>query len=145
MSRFTQILQSHNVVLAYLFGSQREAGVLYLQDGHAEMDSGSDLDLGVVFGEFPKSPFLVYGDLYAELTPFFEPFNLDLVFLQETSYLFQHEAIQGDLIFCADEQFLDDYEEMVLKRAADLSFKQISFRRDFFEAIEHGYFPIEPE
>jgi predicted nucleotidyltransferase len=145
MRSFIHILQSHEVALAYLFGSQLEAGSAYLEGSSEKIESGRDLDLGVVFLEFPKSPFLVYGDLYADLAPYFEPFALDLVFLQETSYLFQHEAIQGNLIYCKDEQFLDDYEEMVLKRAADLSFKQIAFRRDFFEAIEHGYFPIEPE
>jgi len=71
MKSCVHILQSHGGTLAYLFGSQKGAGAAYLEGGREKIESGSDLDLGVVFGEFPKSPFLVYGDLYAELTPFF--------------------------------------------------------------------------
>jgi predicted nucleotidyltransferase len=66
MRSFVHILQSYEVALAYLFGSQLEAGSAYLGGSPEKIKSGRDLDLGVVFLEFPKSPFLVYGDLYIE-------------------------------------------------------------------------------
>lgn len=67
---------------------------------------------------------------------------MDIVFLQETDALFQYEAIKGVLIYCEDESFFDDYEEMVTKRAADLSYKKIGFEKDFLEAVKDGYFEI---
>lgn len=53
------------------------------------MESGkdSDLDIGVVFEILPDKAFLLYGEIYAELLDIFEPFDIDLVFLQETDSL----------------------------------------------------------
>lgn len=137
------IFRKHGVVLAYLFGSQKEAGVAFLEGMAVNIDDDVDLDLSVVFKIFPEDAFGAYGELYADLSHFFEPFAVDLVFLQETNALFQYEAIRGELIYCSDELFLEAYEEYVMKSASDLSFKKIQFERDFLEAARDGYFEIE--
>jgi predicted nucleotidyltransferase len=139
----TQLFKKHHVKIAYLFGSQREKGIAFLSGNSRDIVSGSDLDIGVVFERLPDHIFKIYGDLYADLSMFFEPFNIDLVFLQETDPLFQFEAINGDLIYCEDERFCDDYEEMVMKKASDLLYKKIEFEKDFLEAIKDGYFEIK--
>jgi predicted nucleotidyltransferase len=136
------LLKKYNVKIAYIFGSQKESGIAFLNDSNPAIDERADLDIGVVFEKLPMDTFGVYGELYADLSILFEPFNVDLVFLQETNMLFQYEAIKGEFIYCEDESFLDEYEEMVMKTASDLSFNKLEFERDFIEAIKDGYFEI---
>lgn len=140
-----EIFRKYKVKIVYLFGSQKDAGSAFLaKKAKKIIEEGSDLDVGVVFEELPKEIFEVYGELYVDLSILFEPFKIDLVFLQETDALFQYEAIKGNIIYCEDESFLDDYEEMVIKKAADLSYKKIEFEKDFLEAVRDGYFEIAP-
>lgn len=49
----------------------------------------------------------------------------------------------GEMVYCKDELFLEEYEERVMKMASDLSFKKMDFEKDFLEAIRDGYFEIE--
>lgn len=141
-TELTELLRKYRVKLAYLFGSQMDAGMAFLAGQNEHVEEVSDLDIGIVFEKLPKNLFEVYGELYADLSIVFEPFNVDLVFLQETDSLFQYEAITGKLIFCEDENFLDNYEEMVIKRASDLFFKNVTFEKDFLEAVKDGYIEI---
>ncbi|MBI3399098.1 MAG: nucleotidyltransferase domain-containing protein [Deltaproteobacteria bacterium] len=136
------VLNSRRVKLAYLFGSQKDAGIAFLDGKSQGIDKTADLDIGIVFEKLPQCPFEVYGEIYAKLSMLFEPFAVDLVFLQETDPLFQYEAINGELIYCGDEDFLNEYEEMIMKMASDLSFKKREFEKDFLEAIKDGYFEI---
>jgi len=140
--RSGDIFRKHEVILAYLFGSQKEAGISFLEGVATRIDDEVDLDIGVVFKTFPEDAFEAYGELYANLSLFFEPFTVDLVFLQETDALFQYEAITGELVFSDDELYLEEYEEQVMKRASDLSFKKNEFEKDFLEAVKDGYFEI---
>lgn len=141
--RLIDLFRRHGVKLAYLFGSQKEKGLAFLSDQPVEIERGSDLDIGIVFEDIPQKRFEVYGNIYADLSEIFSPFNVDPVFLQETDSLFQYEAIKGELIYCEDEDFLDCYEELVMKKAEDLSFKRIEFEKDFLEAIRDGYIEIK--
>ncbi|GAB6183208.1 nucleotidyltransferase domain-containing protein [Thermodesulfovibrio hydrogeniphilus] len=137
------IFKKYNVKIAYLFGSQMKEGLKFLKGEKYKVKKGSDLDIGVVFEELPTNKISVYGDLYIELSKAFDPFEIDLVFLQETDSLFQYEAIKGMLIYSEDEEFLENYEEIVMKKAEDLSFKQKEIFKDFLEAIKDGYRKIE--
>lgn len=138
-----EVLKRHNVKIAYLFGSQKESGFAFLNnDESVYIEEGSDLDIGLVFKQLPQNAFEIYGGLYADLSLLFLPFNVDMVFLQETDCLFQYEAIKGEVIYYEDAVFLDNYEELVMKMASDLSFKKEEFERDFFEAVKDGYFEI---
>jgi hypothetical protein len=143
MKTLSELFRKHGVNIAYLFGSQKEIGVAFLSNMEKEIAEVSDLDIGVVFGQMPNKIFDIYCELYADISIIFEPFAVDLVFLQETDALFQYEAIKGHLIYCEDESFLDDYEEIVMKRASDLSSKKPEFEKDFMEALKNGYFEIE--
>jgi len=141
--KLTHIFKKHGVRIAYLFGSQKEAGIAFLEGVAQKIDDEVDLDIGVVFKIFPEDAFEAYGELYANLSLFFEPFTVDPVFLQETDALFQYEAITGELVFSDDELYLEEYEEQVMKRASDLSFKRNEFEKDFLEAVKDGYFEIK--
>jgi predicted nucleotidyltransferase len=136
------IFKRFEVRIACVFGSNRKAGMAFLAGSKMDIEKGSDLDIGVVFERLPQKTYEIYGSLYAELSTLFEPFQIDLVFLQETSPLFQYDAINGEVTFCGDEFFCDEYEEMVMKTASDLSFKKQEFEKDFIEAVKDGYFEI---
>lgn len=142
MEKLKEIFAGYGVKLAYLFGSQKEKGAEFLSGKTEKPERGSDLDIGLVFGQFPREPLEIYGELYAGLAVIFEPFEIDLVFLQETEVLFQYEAIKGILIYSEDEVFLDSYEEMIMKQAGDLCYKKMEFEEDFLEAVQNGYFEI---
>jgi predicted nucleotidyltransferase len=138
-----EIFKRYNVKIAYLFGSQRDKGLAFLNGQPRDLEKGSDLDIGVVFNKLPQERMNTYGELYADLSILFEPFNIDLVFLQETNSLFQYEAIRGIPIYYDDEDFLDEYEEMVMKKAEDMAYKKREFEKDFLEAIRDGYFEVK--
>lgn len=138
----TKIFKKRHVKIAYLLGSQKESGLIFLDGKRPNIDEKADLDIGVILKKPPEDVFDVYGELYADLSILFGPFNVDLVFLQETDFFFQYEAIKGELIYCEDDDFLDEYEEFVMKMASDLAFKKSEFERDFIEAVKDGYFEI---
>lgn len=142
--KLEDIFRKHGIILTYLFGSQKESGITFLSGDYSMVAEESDLDIGVLFAKLPEDGFKVYGELYADLSLFFEPFAVDLVFLQETNILFQYEVISGgEVVYCKDELFLEEYEERVIKMASDLSSKKMEFEKDFLEAIKDGYFAIE--
>lgn len=143
MENLTGLFKRYKVKIAYLFGSQKDAGTAFLKGEKYNIEEMSDIDIGVVFYDMPQCIYDVYGELYAQLSNIFEPFNVDLVFLNETDILFQYEAINGNLIYCEDESFCDDYEESIMKKAADIAYKKIAFREDFLEAVKDGYFEIK--
>jgi len=143
MSRLGQLIEKHKVILAYLFGSQKNAGLKYLNEQEALIEETSDLDIGILLENPHVNMYRLCGDLYYDLSTIFEPFNIDIVFLHEVSFLLKFEIIKGHRIYTSDEGFADEYEENVIKFASDLSFKRRMFEKDFLEALENGYFEIE--
>ena len=57
----SELLKSHNVKIAYIFGSQKENGIAFLNDRNSTIDERADLDIGVVFEKLPQDIFEVYG------------------------------------------------------------------------------------
>lgn len=106
-------------------------------------DMSSDLDIGLHLVDLPKNMFDFYGNLYSELSDVFEPFDIDIVFLNEVDYLMKFEIISGHRIYAQDEDFADEYEEKVMKFAEDINFKQKLFEKDFLEALRDNYFEIK--
>jgi len=143
MSKLSAILKKYGISIAYLFGSEMERGRAFIEEGVLPSGVTSDLDIGVVFKDFPKPPHKVYGELYVELSELFDPFEIDLVLLQETDFLFQYEAICGYRIYSDDDDFLEEYEERVIKIAADIAFKSEEFFQDVLEGIGDGYFEVK--
>jgi len=137
------IFKTHDVVLAYLFGSQRDAGRAFLEEKPFGAVETSDLDIGILFKTPPAHPYRCFGTLYADLSGFFEPFKIDIVFLHEVHSILKFEITKGIRIYAADEEWADAYEDMVMKFAADLTVKRRMFEPDFIEAVENGHFEIE--
>jgi hypothetical protein len=112
--------------------------------GVSPYDSYSDLDLGMVFlnpeiFKNTRKKLQVYGHLFDDLSALFSVFKLDLVFLEETDYLLQYEAITGINIFKGNDISLSDYMEHVLKYAADWKFEVDRFHQEVMEAIRDGH------
>lgn len=61
----------------------------------------------------------LYAKLYGDMADLFAPKQLDLVFLEENHSVFQAEALKGICVYSLDESTRDQYEEMILRRAAD--------------------------
>lgn len=143
ISCLCRVFEKHNVLSAYLFGSQKDSGMKYLYGQRAKTEETSDLDVGILLKTPPPRLYKFYGDLYYDLSALFEPFNVDIVFLHEVNSLLKYEIIAGHRVYALDEEFADEYEENVMKFASDLSFKRKMFEKDFYEALENGYFEIE--
>jgi len=139
------VFKKYNIVLAYLFGSQKDSGMKYLLDQSVEIEETSDLDIGILLETPPLHLYKFYGNLYYDLSAIFEPFIIDIILLHEVNYLLKYEIIKGNRIYVLDEEFADEYEEKITKFASDLSFKRKMFEKDFYEALENGYFEIELE
>ncbi len=130
---FITICEQYSIALAYLFGSQAEEGLKLLEGEDIKpSDSLADLDLAVVFNKklppYDQLPKL-YANLYNQLMDLFFPFSLDLVFLQEQHSVFQAQAVTGICIYAENATFKSDYEESVMRRAADFK----PFLEKFFE------------
>ena len=135
------ICKNNAIALAYLFGSQADKGrqILNGQETRAD-DRLADLDLAIVFRRgLPPSERVpkLYARLYNQFSEIFLPFSLDLVFLQEQHSVFQARAITGICIYSEDESFKSNYEENVMRKAADfkpfLEKKKYCCSREFFE------------
>jgi len=142
-TKFQEIAQKFGINLIYLFGSQAEIGERYIKGDLITPETFSDLDVAVSFKNPPQNSIRVYGDLYAEISEIFDPFHIDLVFIHEMNPIFQYEVIKGIRIYEEDERMTEDFEEMVMKKAADLIYKKIIMDREIMEAIENGYFEFE--
>lgn len=137
------VAEKFGIALIYIFGSQSKNGKRYLQGNSINIEDFSDLDLAVSFKNIPSAPMKIYGDLYKELSEIFEPFHIDLIFMHEVDVLFQSEIIKGIKIFEKDPFLADEFEEMVMKKAEDLTFKKKIMNREILEAIEDGYIEFE--
>lgn len=135
--KFFEILKKYNVALAYIFGSQREKALEILESKRVPIDDPlTDIDLGVVFGfnlEKIREKHKLYSVLYNELSDIFEPYPLDLVFLQECHSVLQMEAIEGICIYKVSEEFKDDYEMAILRRYPDFKYFYDKFLEEALE------------
>jgi len=134
------IAEKYGITLIYLFGSQAEKGANYLEGTEIVLDELSDLDLAVAFEILPYNSIKIYGELYKYFSEIFEPFPIDLIFMDEVDTLFQYEIIKGVRIFEKDEFSADEFEEIVMKKAEDLAFKKRILLKEILEAIKDGYF-----
>jgi predicted nucleotidyltransferase len=142
-SSVQDLARKFDCVLIYLFGSQAEKGKRYLEGEEISLDPYSDLDVAVAFRNLSTGTIKIYGEIYKEISEIFGPFNIDLIFIQEMSPLFQYEIIKGVRIYERDERIAEEFEEGVMKRAEDLTFKKRILDREIMEAIEDGYFEFE--
>jgi predicted nucleotidyltransferase len=117
------ICRKYGVALVYFFGSQASTGVRILKGETVEVnDPLTDIDVGIITetplpNPYEKTNF--YADLYNDMEDLFKPLRLDLVLLEENHSVFQLEAIKGICVFQNSQEKRDDYEMMILRRAAD--------------------------
>ena len=130
------LAEKHTIRLIYLFGSQAEAGKKYLEGENMMFEDTSDLDVAVLLDTPPPQAIAIYGILYREFSKIFDPFAIDLILLLEINPLLQYEIIKGFRIYERDEVYADKFEENVMKRAEDLSFKKRIFDNEIMESIE---------
>lgn len=137
------IAEKFGIIFIYLFGSQADQGKRYLEGKEFSVDPFSDLDVAIFFEKLPAETVKVYGNLYKEISELFDPFNVDLLFMQEVNCLFQYEIIKGVRIYEREESTADEFEEIIMKKAEDLTFKKKTFDQEIMEAMEHGYFEFK--
>lgn len=121
--KLARICRRHGLALVYLFGSQAQSGARWLAGEDVSVaDPLADLDVGVVTGgplPEPADRRRFYAAVYNDLEDLFHPFRLDLVLLEENHSVFQLEALKGICIYQESEERRDNYEMMILRRAAD--------------------------
>jgi len=139
-----EIFKKYNVSICYVFGSQKDNALRLIKGEEVALqDIDSDIDFAVVFKKLPENPLKTYALLSLELQDIVSPYRVDLLFMHEVDHLVQLEAIKGECIYCEDESFREEYEEKVMMFASDeLEIFKLN-ERDFFEAIENGYFKFE--
>lgn len=118
------------MLVLYLFGSRAGDGVEYLARRPVEAH-GSDLDVGVVFVT-PQFDIHLLSSLQVALEDIFEPLKVDLVPLQRVDALFQFEAVSGHRVFESDSTRADEYELLVMRRAAELMPVQRRIEQELF-------------
>lgn len=144
-----EILEKYKIPVAFLFGSQAQNGfkLLYGNEINVNYIKDTDLDFGVILEKFEElsihDKIIKYGYLYDEISALVQPFQLDLVFLQEANYLLQYEAICEINIYKKNESILSDYIEKVVKYASDQQFIANLFAKDLMEAIKNGQIIVE--
>ncbi|NLY75281.1 MAG: nucleotidyltransferase domain-containing protein [Firmicutes bacterium] len=123
LSDLDMVCQKYAIALVYLYGSKAEEGLRHLRGENVKIDDRfTDIDVGVVFKEPlppPEKRYKLYSSVFNEFEELFRPLPLDLVFLEEGHSVFQSEAIKGYCVYSVDETFKENYEEMILRRAAD--------------------------
>ncbi len=143
LEKIASVAERNNLTLIYLFGSQAEKGLRYMEGEEARPEPPSDLDIAIAFTDPPSDPMKTYGLIYRAFSEIFEPFEIDLVFMEEVNPLFQYEIIKGLRIYEKDELFAEEFEEGIMKRIEDLSYKKRILEREIMEAVEDGYLQIE--
>ena len=126
IEKLRDFCQKYNIALVYLFGSQKENSLKLLNGEKVDIkDPLADIDVGIVFihsiEDIPER-YKIYSNIYNDFEDLFLPYHLDLVFLQECHSVFQTEALLGICVYSISEEFKDEYEMMVLRRAADFKY-----------------------
>lgn len=123
-SKAREIFRRHDVVLAYVFGSQASGETTPL----------SDVDIAVLFdADVPANE---YFDrqiaLIADFISLLHRNDVDVVVLNTATPLLAHEAAGGDVLFCADEVVRVEFEKQALRRYVDTA----PLRRQLADAFD---------
>ncbi|SFQ96971.1 hypothetical protein SAMN05660706_10294 [Desulfoscipio geothermicus DSM 3669] len=142
LNKLEYICHKNRVALVYLFGSQAQAGAKILAGEKIIIDDPlTDLDVGVVT-EGPLPPpsqrYKFYAELYNEMEDIFKPLRLDLVLLEENHSVFQLEAIKGICVYQNSLEKRDDYEMMILRRAADFRPFLEKYLQEVLEEVKYN-------
>lgn len=121
---------SHRVEAVYLFGSRADDGLRALA-GASVAAAGSDLDIGLLFAAGTVGPDRL-ALLQVALEDVFSPLRVDLVPLDRVDALFGFHAADGHRIYARDSGWVDRWELVVMRRAAELLPIERQLERDLF-------------
>jgi len=128
-AQLAEACRALGIAAVYLFGSRADDGLRLLKGGEVDA-TGSDLDVGVWFGSAGPSRSLA--DVQVALEDVFAPLRVDLVPLDRVDALFQFRAIDRHRVFAADHHAADQFELIVMRRAAELLPIQRAIERERF-------------
>lgn len=132
-SKLKPVLEKFGVTCCYLFGSR--AGQNYYQD--------SDIDLGVIFAGYSpaKHNLELEIEMQNELSDILGPLGLevDLVFLQKAPVYLKFAAIStGKVIYCTDDEFRTDFEDVTVRDYLDFKPFLDMYYREMAESMLSG-------
>jgi hypothetical protein len=122
LETFFNIMQFHNVGLAYFFGSQKDLGQQILDGQEVNPAPASDLDLGIVLADPPleyRTLERIRKTLQEQLQPLFASVLLHVLILPEENAHVQYAAIHGILAYAMNNAFLREYRLKVFTLYAD--------------------------
>lgn len=127
------LLITAGVTCCYLFGSR---------SGH-DYRPDSDLDLAVIFANFDPSVHNLEKEIELQeaVSELLFPLPVDLIFLQKAPVYLQFEVIsKGRVIYCTDDNFRTDFEDLVLRNYLDFKPFLDRYYRDLCEDFLHQGF-----
>ncbi|WP_027718885.1 type VII toxin-antitoxin system MntA family adenylyltransferase antitoxin [Desulfovirgula thermocuniculi] len=125
------ILESFGVTCCYLFGSR--AG----QDYYRE----SDIDLAVAFANYSPAVHNLEKEieLQGALSEALAPLEVDLLFLQKAPIYLRFDVIRtGKVIYCTDEEFRTDFEDVTIRDYLDFKPFLDMYYREMIEDLLAG-------
>lgn len=79
--------------------------------------------------------------MLTELEEALSPIEVDLVLLNRAPIVLRYEVIsQGTFLYCEDDDFRTDFEDIVLRDYLDFKPFLDQYDREVMEAIEGGHF-----
>lgn len=79
--------------------------------------------------------------MLTELEEALSPIEVDLVLLNRAPIVLRYEVIsQGTVLYCEDDDFRTDFEDIVLRDYLDFKPFLDQYDREVMEAIEGGHF-----
>jgi len=106
------VFQHYRVTCCYLFGSR--VGQNFYPD--------SDIDLAVIFADFSstKHDLALEIEMQDTIAGILEPMEVDLLFLQKAPIYLKFSVIKNSkIIYCTDEEFRTDFEEITSRDYLD--------------------------
>lgn len=117
-----RVCEEHGVALLYVFGSQAERVLQWLErGGDLVLDEGSDVDVGARHLPGVSWSVMEKVRLAQALEDLFSCPRVDLVVLGEADPFLAFAVIQGERLYAADDHEADEYDLYVMRRAGDLA------------------------
>lgn len=117
--KLNKIGKEHNIKLAMIIGSRTEKG---------SPKPNSDLDVAFILNAPERKYSYIYGELYSDLSDVFPEFNVDIVNLKNTNFVFRYEVYLNSELIIGNEL---DYSEFLSR-----SYKEFMDSRDLLRLRE---------
>ena len=129
------VLKKYNVNTVYLFGS-RANGTHY---------SNSDIDLGLLLGDFGRTKTKLIIDIQMEIEGLLHPTPVVVIILQNAPLEMRFQIIKtGAIIYCRNDDFRTDFEDVVMRDYLDFKPFLDMYQREVKEALREGHFFVKP-